>query len=402
MISPSNGARLTPFHEQILRTALLPVEQTASEWKKLRVRPEDLYRPDASQLLPLLARALDEAGIETPELHGPLLRARRAAWLENQVLFRRLDVALDVLDSADIRALALKGVPLALRHYRDPSLRPMVDFDLLVDPDAARDAVGALSRAGWVLEWKVDDDFVARMSEVPCRSPDGRSMLDLHWRLVPWVGRSWTARDSSLWQEARPLPVIDRSTLAPAEHDLLLHVILHAYRSGWTYVPRWAADIVTVLRTSGDVFDWRRFLERVCVGRLMLPVGEALGYVRCAFGAPVPEPVLVTLAGAVATRRETHKHRRAEQPIAAQRHWLLGEAPDLRTSWARISVNYSRTDALRSLPPFLRGRTHVNRVWTLLFAVAGRRARRLWTERAMPRARDRGTTGARSAANDSK
>jgi hypothetical protein len=321
-----------------------------------------------------------DAGIETPELHRVLLPARRTTWLDNQVLFRQLDAALDVLDAAEVRTLALKGVPLTLRHYRDPSLRPMVDFDLLVAPEAAPDAVGALRRAGWELEWKIDDDFVARTSEVPCRSPDGRGMLDLHWRLVPWVGRSWTAGDPKLWEHARPLQVVDRSTRAPADHDLLLHVILHAYLSGWSYVPRWAADVVTVLRTSGDAFDWDRFLDRVCRARLMLPVGDALEYVRATFVAPVPEPVLASLAGTTASPRERHKHRRAKRPMPAPRHWLLGEAPDLRTSWARISVNYSRTGALRSVAPFVRGRIHVDQVWTLPFTVAGRRIRRLWSK----------------------
>jgi len=38
MPSSSSGARVTPFHEQVLKTALLPVERTGGEWAKLGVR----------------------------------------------------------------------------------------------------------------------------------------------------------------------------------------------------------------------------------------------------------------------------------------------------------------------------------------------------------------------------
>ena len=52
---------------------------------------------------------------------------------------------------------------------------------------------------------------------------------------------------------------------------------------------------------------------------------------------------------------------------------MLGDAPDLVTSWARTSVNYTRAGACTSFGPFLRGRTHVDRLWTLPVVVARRR-----------------------------
>src|SRR5262249_8888001 len=153
---------------------------------------------------------------------------------------------------------------------------PMADFDLLVDPARAVDAIDALQRAGWSLLATPPTDFVYRTSEVPFRSPDAHAVLDLHWRLVPWVGRSWTAGDPALWLSARPLSVDGHTTRAPADHDLLLHVVLHAYRSGWARVPRWVADVVMLLRTSSTTLDWDRLVQRVLSAHLSLPVAEAL------------------------------------------------------------------------------------------------------------------------------
>ena len=367
----SSGPHVVPFHEQILRTALLPIERTRDEWAKLAARTDDLWTPDADQLLPLLSRALVTARVDDAVVTR-LMQTARHAWVDNQLTFERLDAALEILQGADIRTLALKGVPLALRHYPDPSLRPMLDFDLLVRAERAADAVVALGRAGWTAEFDLVEDFVARTSEVPLRSPDGRAVLDLHWRLVPWVGRAWTADDPALWQDATPLAVGGHTTLAPADHDLLLHVILHAFRSGWARVPRWVADVVVLVRRS-DALDWDRFVSRVFRGHLALPVADALGYVAATFEAPVPDDVLGALGRVRSSRRERRKYRRAEQDLVMRRHWLFGEASDLRTGWARVSVNYAPIASICSIWPFLRGRAHVDRLWTLPFVIARRR-----------------------------
>jgi hypothetical protein len=128
--------------------------------------------------------------------------------------------------------------------------------------------------------------------------------------------------------------------------------------------------VVVLLRSS---LDWDRFLNRVLRARLALPVADALEYVATTFEAPVPQSVRGALGEARPTRRERRKHHRAARALVLQRHWLFGDAAHLRTSWARTSVNYSRIGALSSIGPFLRGRTHVDHIWTLPFVVARRR-----------------------------
>jgi hypothetical protein len=371
MSSSSSGARVTPFHEQILKVALLPAERTRDEWTALRTFPDDLWAPEARQLLPLLSRALVDAEVEDPAV-PELMQTARRAWVDNQLTFERLGDALDLFDSAGIRTMALKGVPLALTHYPDPSLRPMLDVDLLVHPEDAMTAFTVLCEAGWNVDQPPVTNFVARTSEVGYRAPDNHAALDLHWRLVPWTGRSWAADDPALWRDATPLVVAERVTLAPAAHDLLLHVILHAFRSGWKRVPRWVADVVLLLRNVTGSFDWERFVDRVLRAHLALPVAHALGYVTT-FDAPVPDRVQRALGAARSTRRERRKLEYAERDLTARRHWLVGHATDLRIGWARTSVNYTRIGALSSIGPFLGARAHVDHVWMLPFVLARRR-----------------------------
>jgi len=58
----------------------------------------------------------------------------------------------DVLVSfhrAGIQTILLKGAALILLHYKDPGLRPMVDFDILVPAGKAAAAIKVLTELGW-------------------------------------------------------------------------------------------------------------------------------------------------------------------------------------------------------------------------------------------------------------
>jgi hypothetical protein len=366
---------LRPLHEQLLRIAL-GQDRGSDAWAFVRrtLSGEGAVDPDAARLMPLVFHALqgsDSDGSEVVQLRRFVHRATA----DNQLLFRQLEGVLAVLASAGVEAMVLKGVPLALLHYPRPGLRPMSDFDVLVEPGDARAALAAVTEAGWVPDWDLRPDFVVRGFEVPCSRPGGESILDLHWRLVPWVNRDGSADDPALWSSAVPLAIGGQRARAPAPHDLVLHVILHAYRSGWDAVPRWVADVIVVLRSEGDAFVWDRFVDRVCRAHLAVPVIEALRYVADEFEAPVPASVLQRLAREP-TRRELYKHQLASRAVTAQRDWLLGETRDLRTTWARASINLTRRGAASTVGPFLRLRMNVDRLAALPFAVVARRTRR--------------------------
>lgn len=375
------GARLAPLHEQLLLVALLPAERAVEQWKQLRPA-FDVESCDrrTTKLLPLVWRALVDAGADDPQLSSLLAIVHRTR-SKNELLFEQLRSALEVLGEAGVRNLTLKGVPLSLLHYRDLSLRPMADIDLLVEPGNVPRAMAALERAGWQFEGQLPADFVARLFEVTYRSPDGIGVLDLHWRLEPWVTRDLLGCDRALWAAAIPVDAGGQTLLAPAPHDLMLHVILHAYRSGWSEVPRWVPDVVVLLR--GAEFDWSRFVNRVVTAHLVLPVRDALTYVSATFDASLPDAVLTTLRTTGSSRRELRKHRVASRP-PPDRHWLFGEWPAVRTYWFRIGVSFTRIGALRALPAFLRGKTHVDHLLALPFVIARRRARSVLSREKKP------------------
>jgi len=372
--------QLAQLHEHLLLVGLSSRDRAVEQWQQVgpTIDVATLRDRRAIKLLPLVWRSLAEAGVQDPQLAALEAIANRTR-ASNELLFEQLRSALEVLDIAGIRTLGLKGVPLVVSYYLDSGLRPMSDADLLVDPTDAARTIAVMREAGWRLA-REPRDFVGR-AEATFASPDHEGVVDVHWRLDPWVTRNAAGRDPALWAAASPIDVLGHEMLAPAPHDLALHVVLHAYRSEWERVVRWVPDLVLVLRDSGALFDWDVFVQRVETGHLVLPVREALEYVRTTFDAPVPGWVIDRLHAARPSRRERRKHRIASTR-QTQRHWLFGQGLEFRTRWARVSVNYARATATRALPAFLRARADVDHLATWPFVVAGRRIRRAGAARA--------------------
>jgi hypothetical protein len=369
--------QLRPVDEQLLRVALLPTGEVPAAWTELRQQfaPEELDDGRVVQLTPLVVDALVRAGVDDPEL-GRMRGIRRHTFFAQQLLRADLVAALDVFEAAGVRSLALKGVPLVLEHYDDVSLRPMWDVDLLIDADRVLDALAALRAAGWRNAYPEREHVVRVYSEAQMRSPDGRTELDVHWRLVPWVDRHAGAADPELWAAAHSLDVDGRSTLAPAPEDLVLHVILHAFRTGWRVVPRWVADVAMVLRRLQEVFDWDRFVHRATQGRIVPPVLDALDFACELVPLPVPDDARRALRAAPVDRIEAYRYQVASRLRTGARLPVLGELGDLRVLWARHTLNVPFLARTTALPDFLVARTRAPGLWQVPSTVLTHRADR--------------------------
>lgn len=364
MADPSRrpGAALGAVEEALLRVALLPPDETPAAWRALEPQLTQAVFDDARsvQLVPLVARALTRAGIGFPDA-ARVRGIARHTFVANQMLLADAATVLAILGEAGVPAVALKGVPLVVRYYDDASLRSMVDFDILVrEPDVVR-ARDALQRAGWRCTRRVRPDFLRRGAELALRMEGRPGQLDLHWRLIPWVDRNGGNDYPELWRDAQPIDVYGRSALAPGAPDLLLHLVLHAFRSGWRNVPRWVADATMVLRGTPD-FDWEGFTRRVVAGRLSAPVEDALRYAARLVRLPVPDDVLAALA---ATDRGALRRRRyavACRAVTGVRRPLVGQLPDLRVLWARRYLNLTASARLRAAVPFVLAATDADRL----------------------------------------
>ena len=71
--------------------------------------------------------------------------------------------------------------------------------------------------------------------------------------------------------------------------DQLLHTCWHGAR--WNEVPpiRWVADAMAILGASAPEIEWPSLLKKAERHRIVLPVKDALEYLKKKFDAPVPD-----------------------------------------------------------------------------------------------------------------
>jgi hypothetical protein len=254
----NRGWRPGPEQEQLLLAARSHPSETADAWLRLTCSV-DIEELDASSqdLLPLIYRALEAAGVKDPWL-GRLKGTYRRTWYGNQLLLRRLSEALAQLNSHGIDAVVVGGAAVGLLHYRALGARPMGDSRIAVRPAQAGQARVALSG--------VELDSLAL-----------------------------TSADDDLWRARVPLEVAGASAYAPCSTDQLLCACADRITGSGPRCGRWAMDVLAILDSSAEEIDWRRLVRRGTEARLIPGLGLMLSYLRERFSAPVSPAVIDTL-----------------------------------------------------------------------------------------------------------
>lgn len=223
--------------------------------------------------------------------------ARNAAALE---LARSIEIrrVADMLATAGIRMLILKGGALAYWLYASPSHRPRGDLDLLVAHvgDAER-AVALLQELGYRLEIVRPAETAGFETALERVTPAGLThRIDLHWRLLNNARLTKGISYDALWQRAIPIPALGAGAKGLGRSDALAHAALHRITnipSGGHNRLIWIYD-VHLLTNGMDEADWCLLLE-IAVRGLATPVLDALRASQEAFGTVPPQRVVERL-----------------------------------------------------------------------------------------------------------
>ena len=353
------GCFPTAAQEHLLRAALLSGPEARSAYEVWR-RQLDLQTIDtgSQRLLPLLCRNLAALGVDDPLL--PVFRGvQRKTWLDNQILFEKAVPILAVFRAASIPTMVLKGAALVAGFYKDLSLRPMVDLDVLVPTLRAEAAIDVLAAAGFLPERERTPDLVKRLI-VPFshawsfRDARGRD-FDLHWHALHLSCQP--DADETFWERAVVTEIRGAPTRMLDPADQLLHVAVHGM--WWVSVPslRWVADAAFILREAGAALDWDRLMAQTRIRRFTVPVRETLAYVHDLLGVPVPREVLGRL-------RRTHV-----SALARLEHRASTRPPEDRSPAERFALEYGqsvrRATPLGSSPGPLGHARLLKRFWRL-------------------------------------
>lgn len=160
-------------------------------------------------------------------------RAHRLSMVRVLSLEGELLRVVDLLAAAGVEARVLKGSAVAHLDYPDPALRPFIDLDVAVRPEAVDRAVAAFVGAGLVRTLpEPRPGFDRRFDKgVTLRHPHGYG-LDLHRTFVlgPWGLR---VDLDALWDQGQEFTVGGRPLRALSPHHRFVHACYHAALGDW-------------------------------------------------------------------------------------------------------------------------------------------------------------------------
>jgi hypothetical protein len=246
----------------------------------------------------------------------------------------------------------IKGLPLSLRYYDNPAVRPMADLDIVVPREQVADAFALLRQLGWTEGPYTFDEDIQFHHARQWFHPQGGE-LDLHWHVMPECSNE--KGDAHFWAGAQPLDVDGAQTLQFSPTDALFHAVIHGVR--WNREPpiRWIADAMTILKVAGAKIDWNEMVQFAIHQRLTYRLALGLDYLRETFGAPIPADIMTRL----------RKHRislleRIENTIALQDAETLYGHPVWK-NWV-LFARYCRIHNTPTPLHFVSGFSHYLRV----------------------------------------
>lgn len=247
------------------------------------------------RVAPAIAEAVRSAPVELP---GPTLRTIRAEARANGfAALAQRDESLRLagaLEAAGVRAIWLKGWPLAEQLYGAPGLRHSNDIDFLVGPGERLTAARCLRESGYVPagEHRLRARLIGhRVVEAECKDmqyfhPDTGLVAELHWRTSTF--RAWPEL-ADLDDKPVPLPGVDGPAclMVPGPLGQLVYLAGHGQqhlfgRLKWLLDIARLADLRGPVRLAGDLAR----AEMAGAGRA---VRLALHLAHRVFGAEVPD-----------------------------------------------------------------------------------------------------------------
>lgn len=247
---------------------------------------------------PLLCRALEGSGTRggiPDHIRRRLADERRATGLLNLRKYGEFRRIAQALSERNIPLIALKGLHLAELVYRDISLRPMSDLDILVPRPEVERAIAALR--------SVEYGFEADVSGAARGTLDEKCNIGLaHRRLGLWLEIHWTLAEAGdcyappmneIWRSAAQGQLGDAEVLVLSPEFLLLHVCAHlACNHAFGFDLKALCDVAEIAKSR---LDWDVVADQGRRHGWTRGVAAALRLARDYLGADIPAETLSAL-----------------------------------------------------------------------------------------------------------
>jgi len=293
----------------LLDASLFSGEKPLNSWRKW-TGSIDLNEidPGSYRLLPLAVHNLVREGVNDPFIRK-FKGLKKKTWLKNQILLKTLKDVLTLFHNHGIKTMVLKGAALIPLYFKDLSIRPQNDVDILVYPESALTAVKILNDSGWRIKGKFKRKITKETLNVrnSLNFENGTvSSVDLHWHALAECIDPGADRD--FWKHAQSLEIDGIKTHVMSHEDQLYLTCVHALRHQPQWEPlssvNWIADCMYILRESVHKIDFNRMRDQARSHSLILPLRISMNYLRQQYAAAIPLGFIRRLRDTAITRIE--------------------------------------------------------------------------------------------------
>lgn len=225
---------------------------------------------DRHRVLPMLVAFTRESeSAAPPERIADELRTHmHTVTRHNLAVADALERSCQVLDRADVRALAYKGPVIATRLHGGLNRRQYLDLDVLVDEPVFGRAATALEAAGFEAKKRLHG-----LHEV-VYADDRGTIVDLHASATPRYFPGSIAFDS-LWGRRDTVDIGTTRVPTLGLEDLLVVLSVHGTKHCWRRLA-WIVDIARLL--AAEPLDWTRVAAQAqrVHGRRMVRLARAM------------------------------------------------------------------------------------------------------------------------------
>jgi hypothetical protein len=254
----------------------------------------------------LVYDALLAAGVPLPTAPAAEFARRAQAISRKNLLLAAETCRLqELLDTAEIPSVALKGVALAQLAYGSLKVKHTRDIDLLIPPDRALAAMALLERDGYALSFPSNHlsatqrRAVVRYSrEVAFIHPDNGAFLELQWRVAD---NPKLLNEVHAGSPTQNVVVADGSSARTlARDDLFAYLCIHGAYHAWSRL-KWLADLnAFIAATDADVMHLHRHAQAKGAGFCS---GQALLLCQRLLALPLPDSLASELQGNARVRK---------------------------------------------------------------------------------------------------
>ena len=217
-------------------------------------------------IAPLLYNSLKrirESSLIPPHIMDQLKEAYVQNLARNTYLCIELRRILASFNNEDIDAVVLKGATLAGIVYPDIGLRVFNDLDILVKKNDLPAAEKIMSKLNYATNDSKEIRNYYRKNHhhlAPYIHPEKSTIVEIHWNISPYI----QIDIDDWWNRVREATINDYKALILCPDDMLLHLCLHLFSSGYTgNTLRGICDIAETLKYYSQAFNWRAIRTQI-------------------------------------------------------------------------------------------------------------------------------------------